>query len=313
MVDIRSVVRNKYAGAAMVPQSDLCCPKDYPSEWISHIPRELLEFNYGCGSPVLKAKIKMGEHVVDIGSGVGIDCFVAAKIVGPNGRIKGVDMTDEMLEKARNYQQAIGQTLGYHNFEFIKGHIEEIPLPDASADVVISNCVLNLSTDKDAVFHEVIRVLKPGGRAVIADIVADREIAERDRQNKELWGACYSGALSLRSFIDSFIDAGFSGITQLSESPWKANAGYRFSSFTIIACKPAKSASCTYLGQKAIYLGSYAQVEDDEGHIFPRFKPVSVCTDTAMNLKMSLYSDSFLVTGVSKRAHGATTSCCDSM
>ncbi|MHB8369277.1 MAG: methyltransferase domain-containing protein [Leptospirales bacterium] len=309
-MDMRSVVLNKYADVATVPQTDLCCPKNYPSEWGSHIPPELFDFNYGCASPVLKAKIKMGEHVVDIGSGVGIDCFVAARIAGPDGKVTGVDMTDEMLDKARSYQQAVAQSIGYQNFEFIKGRIEEIPLPDAVADVVISNCVFNLSTDKDAVFREVRRILKPGGRTVIADIVSDRDISGRDRSDRDLWSACYSGALSLRGFIGSFIAAGFSGITQIAESPWKVKNGYRFSSFTFMAYRATKSDSCTYLGQKAIYLGPYAQVEDDDGHVFPRFEPVSVCTDTAANLK-ALYPDSFLLTGLTQHAHDDRTTCCN--
>ncbi len=312
-MDIRSVVRDKYSSAATISQSDLCCPKDYPNDMISHIPRELFDFNYGCGSPVTKARINSGEHIVDLGSGVGIDCFVAAKIVGPKGKVTGVDMTDEMVNKARSYQEAVCTSLGYWNIEFVNGHIEQIPLPDASADVIISNCVLNLSDNKEAVFQEIIRVLKSGGRTVISDIVSDREILENDRNNRDLWGGCYGGVLSLRNFIESFLKTGFSGITQISESPWKVVAGYRFSSITITAYKLAKGDLCNYLGQKAVYLGPYAQVVDDSGHIFPRFKPVTICTDTAINLKKSPYAENFLVTGPSNNIVSLPTSCCDSM
>lgn len=309
-ITTRAVVRDTYSAAATTPQPGLCCPKDYQDEFTSHIPKEAFDFNYGCGSPVRKAHISEGEHVVDLGSGVGIDCFVASKIVGASGRVTGVDMTDEMLGKARDYAKTVGDTLGYHNVEFRKGHIEEIPLEDNTVDVVISNCVLNLSADKDKVFAEISRVLKPGGRVVIADIVSDRPVAQKDQEDGKLWGDCYTGALSAPEFIKAFTTASFSGITQISESSWEMVAGYRFSSLTIAGYKLPKGDSCNYLGNRAIYLGPYSKVEDDDGHVFERFQPVEICSDTALALKSGPYADSFLVTGATRRAEANATSCC---
>jgi SAM-dependent methyltransferase len=307
----RSVVRDTYSEAATVPQPGLCCPKDYIDEWVSHIPKEAFDFNYGCGSPVLKSEIQAGEHVLDLGSGVGIDCFVAAKLVGSSGKVIGVDMTDEMLDKARAYAVKVGDTLGFHNVSFVKGHIEEIPLETDSVDVVISTCVLNLSADKAKVFSEIRRVLKPGGRVVIADIVSDREVKEADRNDGRLWADCYTGALTTRDFIRAFTDGEFVGLTQISESSWEKIAGYRFSSLTIAAYKLPKGEICNYLGNKAIYLGPYAKVEDEAGHVFPRFQPVEICTDTALQLKAGPFAGSFLVTGATRRLEATSTSCCD--
>ena len=309
-VTTQTSVRNTYAVAAQTPQPGLCCPKDYPEEWADHIPNEAFSFSYGCGSPVLKSQIRKGEHVVDLGSGVGIDCFVAARLVGANGRVSGIDMTDEMLDKARHYARIVGDRLGYHNIDFAKGVIEEIPLDSNSVDVVISNCVLNLSSDKKAVLAEIKRVLKPSGRLVIADIVSDREVSTVDQANPKLWGDCYSGALSAKKFIAAFRDAGFTGITQISESPWKSLAGYRFSSLTVAGYNMLKGPVCQYMGQTAIYLGPYSQVEDDAGHIFPRFQPVEVCTDTAIHLKEYPYTGSFLITGATRRDTSSASSCC---
>jgi len=133
---MRTAVQRTYAAAATRPRPNLCCAQDYQSEWIAHIPAEAFTFNYGCGSPVMKSAIREGEQVLDLGSGVGIDCFVAAKIVGPSGRVTGVDMTDEMLERAEGYRTRVAATLGFDNLEFRKGFIESIPLPDASVDVI---------------------------------------------------------------------------------------------------------------------------------------------------------------------------------
>jgi len=198
---MHTAVQKTYAAADTQPQPGLCCPKDYQSEWVSYIPSDAFKFNYGCGNPVMKSAIREGEHVLDLGSGVGIDCFVASKIAGPSGRVTGVDMTDEMLERAEGYRAQVTSTLGFDNIEFRKGLIESIPLPDDSVDVVLSNCVVNLSPNKQDVFAEIKRVLKSGGRIVIADIVSDREILPEHQADKDLWSECYSGALSVRGFI----------------------------------------------------------------------------------------------------------------
>ena len=307
----REIVKNTYSNAAIKPQPGLCCPKDYSDKnTTDHIPSEVFDFNYGCGSPVLKSEIKEGEHVVDLGSGVGIDCFVASKIVGAGGRVTGVDMTDEMLEKSKKYAKQVAETLGYSNVDFKKGFIESMPLENESVDVVVSNCVLNLSSDKKTVFKEISRVLKPTGRLVIADIVSNRNIDPADQKDEKLWADCYTGALSVRALIQALMDAGFVGITQISESPWEDIAGYKFSSVTLAGYKSPKGDKCLYLGNKAIYLGPYSKVEDDGGHLFERFKPIDICTDTALSLQTGPYKDSFIVTAATRAEDSTAPSCC---
>lgn len=291
-----SNVKELYSEAAKTPQAELCCPKDYAKDWTTHIPAEALDFNYGCGSPILKAGLKAGEIVVDLGSGVGIDCFVAAKLVGPTGKVYGIDMTDDMLAKARNYQRQVAGNLGYDVISFLSGRIEEIPLPDRSVDVLVSNCVINLSPDKGKVFSEIRRVLKDGGRVVIADIVADREVDEDSRNDGKLWAECYTGALSVSNFIQAFGHAGFEALAQLAESPWTEVNGYRFASLTLCGYNYLKGETCEYQGRMAIYLGPYATVTDEEGHEFARFSPVEICSDTARRLNKDPYRESFLVT-----------------
>lgn len=293
---MRTAVQRTYAAAATRPRPNLCCAQDYQSEWIAHIPAEAFTFNYGCGSPMMKSAIREGEQVLDLGSGVGIDCFVAAKIVGPSGRVTGVDMTDEMLERAEGYRTRVAATLGFDNLEFRKGFIESIPLPDGSVDVVLSNCVINLSPNKPEVFAEMRRVLRGGGRAVISDIVSDREILPEHQADEDLWGSCYTGALPVRGFIAALREAGFIGFTRIAESPWGEKAGYRFASLTLAAYKPFKGDQCLYQGQSAVYLGPYAMVEDDAGHRFHRLQPVDICTDTAAQLAAPPYAGHFVVT-----------------
>lgn len=313
LTETHEAVQKLYAEAANAPQPGLCCPKDYTENWTSHIPKDALERNYGCGSPVLKAGIQEGEVVVDLGSGVGIDCFVAAKFVGASGKVYGVDMTGDMLAKAREYNKEVAANLGYDSVQFLEGRIESIPLPDHCVDVVVSNCVINLSPDKDAVFADIKRVLKDGGRVVIADIVSDREVDEASRGDEQLWAECYTGALSVPKFIQAFGDAGFQAVSQIAESPWTDVNGYRFASLTIQAYNYLPGDACIYEGRMGIYLGPYASVKDDEGHEFPRFRPVEVCSDTARRLQNAPYRDVFLVTGATRKASGQASdgsSCC---
>lgn len=234
----RNEVRDFYAKAAVASQESLCCPVKYDTGDLSHIPEEVLSISYGCGSPVSRASITPGETLVDLGSGGGIDCFIAAKIVGSEGRVIGVDMTDEMLDKARHNSKEVAENLGYANVEFHQGFLEAIPVDDTTANVVTSNCVVNLSTEKQEVFREISRILKPGGRFVIADIISDQPVPEAMRTNTELWGECVSGALTLEEFLGYARKTGFHGFRVVKDYLWKEVEGIKFYSYILEGFKP---------------------------------------------------------------------------
>lgn len=177
----------------------------------------------------------------------------------------------------------------------------------------MSNCVLNLAQNKAAVFADILRVLRVGGRTVISDIVADRDVDPEDQEDEELWGECYTGALSVGRFIKTFAELGFAGLTQLDESAWKKFQGYHFGSLTLKAFKFPKTATCEMNGHLAVYLGPYALVRDDEAHDFPRFEPVEICEATATRLKLGPYAGSFIVVNAPRKAKataGCGTGCC---
>ena len=177
----------------------------YDADDLASLPAEAVAGSIGCANPVVLAALQPGEDVLDLGSGGGIDVLLSAKRVGPTGRVYGVDMTPEMLELARANQARAGAT----NVEFLAGHIEAVPLPDASVDVVLSNCVINLSADKDAVFAEASRVLRPGGRLAIADIVADDDLDRSLQAGDAAWEACISGAVTRQRYEAQLTVAGF--------------------------------------------------------------------------------------------------------
>ena len=315
----RAAVREFYGHAAEQPQAELCCPVRPDAEDLAHIPPEVVERFYGCGSPVSAAAPQPGETLVDLGSGAGIDCFIAARRIGPEGRVFGIDMTDQMLAVARECQPRVAAALGYDNVHFRKGILEQIPLDTGSADIVTSNCVINLSPDKPAVFREIWRVLKDGGRAVVADIVADRDVPPALRADGQLWGECISGALAEDAFLAALERAGFYGVSILKKTLWREVEGTRFHSVTVRGFKFEKKAGCRYIGQYAMYLGPMKAVVDEEGHLFPRGVPVEVCTDTATKLSASPYSATFAVldgaapptiVGTTDECCGADGACC---
>jgi arsenite methyltransferase len=228
--DIRTTVREKYGKAALaVIQGEPgecgcgcgCGPEAsggytdpitrdlYDQATTSVLPEQAVLASLGCGNPTALAELKEGEVVLDLGSGGGIDVLLSARRVGPSGKAYGVDMTDPMLELARrNAHEA-----GVRNVEFLKGEIENIPLPDASVDVIISNCVINLSADKDQVFAEAFRVLRPGGRFAVSDVVSRGEIPQEIRRDMELWVGCLAGALDEEDFREKLADAGFQDVS----------------------------------------------------------------------------------------------------
>ncbi len=180
----------------------------YDDAQTEEIPEAALKASLGCGNPTALAKLNPGETVLDLGSGGGIDVLLSARRVGPTGKAYGLDMTDDMLALARENQRKAGT----ENVEFLKGEIEHIPLPDDSVDVIISNCVINLSGDKDQVLREAFRVLKPGGRFAVSDVVVRGEVPAEIRRNMELWVGCVAGALQESEYIDKLTTAGFAAI-----------------------------------------------------------------------------------------------------
>ena len=222
--NIKEVVKEKYGQAALrvATGKSSCCGAEpavggcsdpitsnlYDASEAGEVPQEALLASLGCGNPTALAKLSPGETVLDLGSGGGIDVLLSAKRVGPTGKAYGLDMTDEMLALARENQKKAG----IENVEFLKGEIESIPLPDNSVDVVISNCVINLSADKDRVLREAFRVLKPGGRFAVSDVVVRGEVPSDIRRSIELWVGCVAGALEESAYRTKLESAGFEGI-----------------------------------------------------------------------------------------------------
>lgn len=297
----REDVKEFYSKAATSPQDSLCCPTDYCSEDVSHIPADVLKISYGCGSPVSKAAIKKGETLVDLGSGGGVDCFIAAKTTGKSGKIIGIDMTDEMLSQAGKSKNYVEKKLGYSNIEFRKGVLEDIPVDSNSVDIIISNCVINLSTLKHKVFEEIYRIVRNLGRFVISDIVSDKDVPEDMKADKKLWGECVSGAVTQQNLIEIAKTAGFYGVSIEHDYVWKVINGIKFSSITFRGWKFTKGDKCVYKGQYAIYKGPFLNVSDDDDHAYPAGKPVEICTDTAAKLTNPPYAGNFIIIDTSKR------------
>jgi arsenite methyltransferase len=326
-----AIVRERYAAGALAPESKLCCPVSYNSDWLKVIPQEVIERDYGCGDP--SKFLRAGETVLDLGSGTGKICFIAAQIVGPKGKVIGVDMTDEMLEVARRNAPIVAERIGYHNVEFRKGRIQDLaldleqleaelkarPITDAASflradelaeelrikhplvesdcvDVVVSNCVLNLIEPKSKrqLFDEIFRVLKKGGRAVISDIVSDEAVPEQLQNDPDLWSGCISGALTEEGFLAAFENAGFYGIQILKRdaNPWRTVQGIEFRSVTIEAFK-GKQGECFERNQAVIYRGPFKEVLDDDNHRMERGKRYAVCDKTYNLYKKAPYREFF--------------------
>lgn len=224
-MQVREIVKEKYGEAARRVSSgagngccgassalDGCCDPItsnlYSETQAGEIPDTALRASLGCGNPTALAQLNLGETVLDLGSGGGIDVLLSARRVGPAGKAYGLDMTDDMLALARENQKKSG----VENVEFLKGEIEHIPLPDNSVDVIISNCVINLSGDKDQVLREAFRVLKPGGRVAVSDVVTKGDVPEEVRKSMLLWVGCIAGALQDRDYIAKLAAAGFAAI-----------------------------------------------------------------------------------------------------
>lgn len=317
-VDVDSAVRSRYADAARAREADLCCPVSYDRELLRVIPDEVLERDYGCGDP--SRHLRPGETVLDLGSGTGKICFIASQIVGPTGRVIGVDANDEMLDLARRSAPTVAANVGYANVSFGKARIQDLALdldaldahlvthpvrsaadlavldgeiarlrrespliPDNSVDVVVSNCVLNLvgPHDKPRLFEEIFRVLGRGGRAVISDIVSDEDVPEHLRQDAELWSGCVSGALREDRFLMAFEAAGFYGVQILT----RVEAPWRTVEgiefrSVTVAAYKGKEGPCLDHKQAVIYRGPFREVTDDDGHVLRRGVRTAVCEKT---------------------------------
>src|SRR5438874_821383 len=298
MQTVESAVRERYAARAKSTETELCCPADYQPEYLKVIPAEVVERDYGCGDP--SRYVREGETVLDLGSGTGKICFIAAQIVGPNGKVIGVDMTDEMLEVARRNAPIVAERIGYSNVEFRKGRIQDLaldleeldrqlkrnPITDAasflaadelgqelrvkqplvandSIDVVVSNCVLNLVEPKSKrqLFEEIFRVLKKGGRAVISDIVSDEEVPERLQNDPELWSGGIPGARPERAFPEAFERAGFSGINILNRNAQPWRTVHGIEFRSVtIEAFKGKQGECFERNQAVIYRGPFREV-----------------------------------------------------
>lgn len=242
---VTKTVKKKFSKAANAPVADYYCPTGYSPEDLAHIPDEVLQVSYGCGNPAALADIKEGETIVDLGAGGGIDCFIAAKKLGSRGKVIGIDMTDEMIEKATGNAAKVAEVLGYNSVEFRQGNIMELPVEDNSVDLVISNCVINLTEDKTKVLDEIYRILKPGGRFIISDIVSDKPVPGYLKRDKELWNACLSGALTDRRFKEAAERAGFPDVELKRNYLYKKVEYIEFYSVTMKAVKPIRgNCSC---------------------------------------------------------------------
>ena len=238
--DIRTAVREAYGARARAVASEA------PGDGAAGVRSRFYEdagglpataVSYGCGNPVAIAGLQPGESVLDLGSGAGLDCFLSAQQVGPSGHVIGVDMTDEMLALAEQNRAKIGAT----NVEFRRGLIEQIPADDASVDVIISNCVINLSADKDAVFREAFRVLRPGGRFQVSDVVLNHPISDADRADLDLWSGCKSGALLRDDYAARLRAAGFEDVEVAAAYGTEGDGDEAWSSALINARRPGGS------------------------------------------------------------------------
>ncbi|MBV9127256.1 MAG: methyltransferase domain-containing protein [Verrucomicrobia bacterium] len=330
-INAEAAVKERYASGAQTREAALCCPVQYDPQYLKVIPQEVIERDYGCGDP--SQYLRPGETVLDLGSGTGKICFIASQVVGAQGKIIGVDMTDEMLDVARRNAPTVAERVGYANVEFRKGRIQDLgldlerldaalrerPITDAasflkadelaaelrlkhplvadqSVDVVVSNCVLNLvdSRSKGQLFEEIFRVLRVGGRAVISDIVSDEPSPEHLQNDPELWSACISGALTEEGFLQAFEKAGFYGVTILKRDVEPWQTVEGIEFRSVtVEAFKGKQGPCFERNQAVVYRGPFKEVLDDDGHRMERGRRYAVCDKTFNLYRKSPYREYF--------------------
>lgn len=329
-INVEAAVRERYSNAARQAEPALCCPVKYNPQYLQALPQEILERDYGCGDP--SRHLAEGDVVLDLGSGGGKICYIAAQIVGPRGRVIGVDLNEEMLALARKYQDEMAKQIGHANVAFRRGKIQDLALdldqlesylrerpvqtgadwlrveehaehlretspmiPSDSVDVIVSNCVLNLvrSEDRRKLFSEMHRVLRRGGRAVISDIVCDEIVPEHLRQDPALWSGCLSGAFQEEEFLAAFEAAGFHGL-EILERQAEPWAIIEGIEFRSLTVRAwkGKEGPCLECKQAVIYNGPWKAVIDDDGHKLIRGARMAVCDKTFRLYSTAPYAES---------------------
>lgn len=288
-------VSDRYAKAASTGEQ-MCCPTSYDmADLKSFIPDEVLRISYGCGTPAGLKTVCQGETVLDIGSGGGIDCFEASRLVGPSGHVIGIDMTDTMLEIANRNAPIVTANLGYAvpNVEFRKGMADAMPVQDNTIDLIISNCVINLAPDKRKVFKEMFRVAKPGGRFTISDIVSDQTVPQYLVHDANKWGDCLSGALTLTDYMGGMTEAGFLGIHLIKFSPWQIIDGIHFFSVTLTGYKLASQAGAAV--RYATLCGPFNRAVDERGTSYQRGIPQPIGQESVFLLSQPPLASFFVL------------------
>jgi SAM-dependent methyltransferase len=294
--DITKAVSDRYTLAASTGEQ-MCCPASYDfTDLKSFIPDEVLKISYGCGTPAGLKTVSHGETVLDIGSGGGIDCFEASRLVGQTGHVIGIDMTDTMLAIARKNAPVVAANLGYptSNVEFRKGMADAMPVTDGTIDLIISNCVINLAPDKRNVFREMFRVAKPGGRFTISDIVADQPVPQYLVHDPDKWGDCLSGALTLTDYIAGMMGAGFLGIHLIASSPWQVIDGIHFFSVTLTGYKLPVGTPVSAI-RYATLRGPFSRVVDELGTTYLRGIPQPITQDVLCLLSQAPLASHFIL------------------
>lgn len=318
MLDTDAAVRERYGAAARIREAALCCPVDYDARLLSVIPKEVLERDYGCGDP--SRWVREGDVVLDLGSGGGKICFIAAQIVGAAGRVIGVDVNDDMLALARRAAPEVAARLGFANVELRRGRIEDLRLDldrvqswlstnpvrdldglraldaeterlrvtepmiaDGSVDVVVSNCVLNLvrESEKAMLIREIYRVLRRGGRIALSDIVSDEPVPSALKDDPELWSGCISGAFAEQALLRALEEAGFYGVTIATREETPFAVVDGIEFRSVtVTARKGLEGPCLEANQAVIYRGPWKRVEDDDGHVLVRGERTAVCAKT---------------------------------